>query len=159
MQSICLCHDDLATTIMWAVRNATGFYFNHSSIGYWRTLQFKDKCMSSRPQLLGEEHWQWLIILLHCFFTTLTTLDKDLSMTKLPYSLALKAWSKGWFSGATLETYQCKLGHGGKTNSWVLLGALPSTKDVAVKTTASRQLRDSSTPHRLNPPEDASLSN
>lgn len=119
MQLICLCHDDLATTIMRAVRNATGFYFNHGSICCWRTLQFKEECMSSLPRRLGEEYWQWLMILLRWFFATLTTLSKDLSMTKLPYSLA-QVWSKGWFNGATLVTYQCNLGHGGETNSWVL---------------------------------------
>lgn len=44
--------------------------------------------MSSLPRRLGEEYWQWLMILLRWFFATLTTLSKDLSMTKLPYSLA-----------------------------------------------------------------------
>lgn len=110
---------------MWAVRNATGFYFNHRSICCWRTLQIKKECKFSLPWLLGEEHWQWLMILLHWFCTTLTTLGKDLFMAKFPYSLAEKVWSKGWFSGATLETYQCKLGHGGETTSGVSFGGLP----------------------------------
>lgn len=49
----------------------------------------------SPPRLLGEEHWQCLILLLHGFCTTLTTPGKDLSKTKLPSSLAEKVQSTG----------------------------------------------------------------
>lgn len=62
--------------------------------------------MASLAWLLGQEHWQRLMALLHWLCTTLTG-DRPLH-DKTPMQFGWEALIQ---SGLTLGTYQCGLGH------------------------------------------------